>query len=62
MSIGLTAAVRFDWKLAITYIIAQVVGGLIGAWVVYEICTGKASYDVTKGFASTGFGEYSPGG
>jgi aquaporin Z len=62
VTLGLAVAGRFQWKHTIPYIIAQVVGGLIGAWIVYEICTGKAGFDVTKGFASTGFGEHSPGG
>ncbi|MCI7352555.1 MAG: aquaporin, partial [[Actinobacillus] rossii] len=45
------------------YIIAQVVGGIVGAAVLYAIASGKADFDaVASGFASNGFGEHSPNG
>ncbi|MBJ7256882.1 MAG: aquaporin, partial [Akkermansiaceae bacterium] len=43
-------------------IIAQVLGGLAGAGVLYLIASGKTGFDVHAGFASNGFGEHSPGG
>ena len=36
--------------------------GLIAGGVLYVIASGQAGFDVTAGFASNGFGEYSPGG
>lgn len=62
VTLGLVAGGRFDAKLAVPYIVAQVVGGLIGAGAIYLIATGKAGFDVTAGFAANGFGEHSPGG
>lgn len=62
VTLGLVAGGRFGAKLAIPYIIAQVLGGLLGAWIIFEIASGREGFDVTKGFASNGFGERSPGG
>jgi aquaporin Z len=62
VTLGLVAGGRFDAKQALPYIVAQVIGGLIGAWIIYLIATGKAGFDVTAGFAANGFGEHSPGG
>lgn len=62
VTLGLVAGGRFDCKLAVPYIAAQVVGGLIGAGAIYLVATGKAGFDVTAGFASNGYGEHSPGG
>lgn len=60
VTLGLVAGGRFDAKLAIPYIVAQVIGGLVGAGLLYLIATGKAGFDVTAGFASNGYGEHSP--
>ncbi len=54
---------RFPAKDVIGYIVAQVVGGIIAAGVLYVIASGKAGFDAAaSGFASNGFGEHSPGG
>lgn len=62
VSIGLAAAGRFEWKALPGYILAQVLGGLFGAFVLYMIATGKSDFSATaSGFASNGYGEHSPG-
>ncbi len=62
VSIGLWAGGRFPAKELMPYIIAQVLGAIAGAGVLYVIASGKAGFDVTAGFASNGFGAHSPGG
>jgi aquaporin Z len=62
VSVGLVVAGRFPAKDLGPYIAAQVVGGLIGAGVLYLIASGKADFSLAGGFASNGFGEHSPGG
>lgn len=61
VSLGLAVAGKFDWKDFFPYVIAQVVGGALGALVLYLIVSGKADFSGTGGFASNGFGELSPG-
>ncbi|KXF79330.1 porin [Paramesorhizobium deserti] len=61
VSLGLAVAGRFDWKNLIPYWIAQVVGAIAAAAVLYLIASGKAGY-TPGGFASNGYGELSPGG
>jgi len=61
VSVGLWLGKRFDAKELIPYIIAQVLGGIAGAGVLYLIASGKAGFEA-GGFASNGFGEHSPGG
>ena len=61
-SIGLVAGKRFPASELPAYIIAQVVGGIAGAGVLYTIASGKAGFSVAGGFASNGFAEHSPGG
>ncbi len=62
VTLGLWAGGRFPLKDVIPYIIAQCVGAVIGAGVLYLIASGKAGFDLAGGFASNGFGEHSPGG
>lgn len=62
VTLGLVAGGRFPKNEALPYIIAQVVGGVIGAGILYLIASGKAGFDVQAGFASNGFAEHSPGG
>lgn len=61
VSIGLWIGGRFDKKELLPYIVAQVLGGIAGAGILYIIATGKADFDI-GGFASNGYGEHSPGG
>ena len=60
VSLGLAVGGRFSWAELVPYWIAQVVGGLVGAAVLYAIATGKPGFEV-GGFASNGFGDLSPG-
>ena len=62
VSIGLWAGKRFPATELIPYMIAQVLGGLTGAWVLYVIASDKAGFSLSGGFAANGFGEHSPGG
>ena len=62
VTLGLVSGGRFKASEAVPYIIAQVVGGVIAAGVLYAIASGKAGFDVKAGFASNGYGEHSPGG
>ena len=61
VSIGLWAGGRFEAKRLMPYIMAQVLGAIVGGGVLYLIASGKAGFDVSTGFASNGFGEHSPG-
>ncbi|MGL5008169.1 MAG: aquaporin Z [Plesiomonas sp.] len=63
ITLGLCAGGRFPAKNVIPYIIAQVLGGIAAAAVLYSIASGKAGFDATaSGFASNGYGEHSPAG
>ena len=60
---GLAAGGRFPTREVVPYVIAQVVGAILGAAVLYAIASGKAGFDAAgSGFASNGYGEHSPGG
>lgn len=62
VSIGLTSGGRFPSSELVPYIIAQVLGGIAGAAVLYVIASGKAGFTLTDGFAANGYAEHSPGG
>ena len=62
VSIGLWAGGRFAADKLVPYIIAQVAGAIVAGAVLYVIASGAAGFDVTKGFASNGYGAHSPGG
>lgn len=61
VSVGLWLGGRFDKKDLIPYIIAQVLGAIAGAGILYLIASGKPGFE-TGGFAANGYGEHSPGG
>lgn len=61
VSIGLWSAGKFETKELLPYIATQVIGGTVGAFVLYFIVTGKAGFEV-GGFASNGYGALSPDG
>lgn len=60
VSIGLCVGGRMPAKDLVPYIIAQVLGGIVAAGVLYVIVTGNGSSIGT--FAANGYGEHSPGG
>ena len=62
VSIGLWAGGRFSGKELPGYIIAQVLGGITAAGILYMIASGNDSFDVSTGFAANGYGEHSPEG
>jgi aquaporin Z len=61
VSAGLVVARRFPAKELPAYVIAQVVGAIAAAGVLFVIASGKAGF-VLGGFASNGYAEHSPGG
>jgi len=62
VSVGLAVGKRFPMSELPAYIAAQVVGGVLGAGILYVIASGKAGFDLGAGFASNGYGLHSPGG
>src|SRR3954453_5339520 len=62
VSFGLWAGKRFPAKELLPYIVAQVVGGIVGAGILLVIASGKAGFDLSGGLASNGYGDHSPGG
>jgi aquaporin Z len=62
VTVGLAAAGRVGWGIVPGYVVAQVLGGALGAFVLYLIASGKADFATAGGFASNGYGEHSPGG
>lgn len=62
VSVGLWAGGRFPANELMPYIIAQVIGAILGAGVLFLIASGQPSFDLSAGFASNGFGAHSPGG
>jgi len=59
---GLVAGKRFPAKEFLPYVVAQVIGALLAAGVLYVIASGAAGFELAKGFASNGYAEHSPGG
>jgi len=63
VSLGLWAGGRFPMDRLLPYWIAQLLGGIAAALVLYAIASGKEGFDVVaSGFAANGYGEHSPGG
>lgn len=62
VSFGLWAGGKFSAKELVSYIIAQVIGAIAAAGVLYVIVSGKSDFVDIGGFASNGYGALSPGG
>ena len=62
VSVGLVVGGRFKAADLVPYVIAQVLGGLAGAGVLYVIASGKEGFSTSGGFAANGYGEHSPDG
>lgn len=62
VSVGLVVGKRFPASELLPYIVAQVVGAIAAAGVLYVIASGLAGFDVHAGFALNGYAEHSPQG
>jgi aquaporin Z len=62
VTLGLFTAKRIPAADLFPYILAQVIGAIVAAGVLYLIASGKAGFSLSGGFASNGYGEHSPGG
>lgn len=62
VSFGLVVGGRFPAKELLPYVIAQVIGAILAAAVIYFIASGKAGFELSAGLASNGYADHSPGG
>ena len=66
VSIGLWAGGRFPAKDLVPYIVAQVLGAILAAWILFQIASGTAGFAIDNNaagaFATNGFNAFSPGG
>ena len=61
VTLGLASAGRFKGGEVLPYMVAQVLGAIVAAGLLYLIASGKAGFDLSGGLASNGYGEHSPG-
>lgn len=61
VTVGLAAGGRFPARDVVPYVIVQVLGGILAAWVLYIIASGNADFSLSGGFAANGYGDHSPG-
>ena len=61
VSVGLATGGRFSWSEVLPYTIAQVLGAIAAAALLYLIASGKGPVDMTGALASNGYGAHSPG-
>ena len=62
ISIAMLTAGKMKWKDTIFYIIAQCIGAIIAAAILWAIATGKSGYSLANGLGQNGYGAQSPGG
>ncbi len=61
VSIGLVVAKRFPASDLGPYVLAQVLGAVAAALLLYLVASGKSDFSLAGGLASNGYGEHSPG-
>jgi len=61
VTVGLAAGGRFPAGRIVPYVIAQLVGAIVAAGLLYLIASGAPGFDIAGGLASNGYAEHSPG-
>jgi aquaporin Z len=61
VTVGLAVGGRFKTAEIIPYVIAQVIGAIVAAAVLYFIASGQAGFTLAGGLASNGYADHSPG-
>jgi aquaporin Z len=61
VTVGLMCGGRFPPSLVLPYVIAQVIGAIVGAAVLYAIASGAPDFNLAGGFAANGYADHSPG-
>src|SRR5215468_1962830 len=61
VTVGLAAGGRFPTGQILPYVVAQVIGAIVAATLLYVIASGAPGFDLAKGFAANGYGAHSPG-
>ncbi len=62
VTVGLAVAGRHPRNEVLSYVIAQLGGAVLAAFVLWLIASGAPGFSLAGGLASNGFGEHSPGG
>ncbi|MEM9745119.1 MAG: aquaporin Z [Actinomycetota bacterium] len=65
VTIGLIVGGRFAPAKALGYVLAQLVGAILAAAVIFGVASGEDGWEIGEGagvFASNGYGDFSPGG
>jgi aquaporin Z len=62
ITVGAWTAGRFPGKDVPYYIVAQIVGAIVGALIVFMIASGQPLFRLSDGLAANGYGAHSPGG
>jgi aquaporin Z len=61
VTVGLAAGGRFPVGQVLPYVVAQVLGAIVAAYLLFAIASGAPGFDLSQGFAANGFGDHSPG-
>jgi aquaporin Z len=61
VTVGCVVGGRTPASHLVPYVVAQVIGGIVAALILYAIASGKADFSLSGGFAANGYGEHSPG-
>lgn len=63
ISVSMLVAGKMKWKDTIFYVIAQCIGAIIAAAILWAMATGKSGYSLAaNGLGQNGYGAQSPGG
>lgn len=63
VTLGMFMSKRIGGKQALLYMIAQVIGAILAAGILFIVASGAPGFDaVASGFGSNGYGDHSPGG